>query len=76
MPPPLRSTSPGMTRLNPRDDDEEMRRVSRYMRMVRAKGLNNEIGVRMIGYDAMRVASSVLRGFLQSQVVQTSAGVG
>ena len=36
------------------------------MRSVRTKGLNNEIRVRMIAYNAMRVASSLLRGFLQS----------
>ena len=35
---------------------------------VRARGQNNEIRVRMIAYNAMRVASSlILRGFLQSQ---------
>ena len=37
------------------------------MRSVRAKGLNNEIRVRMIAYNAMRVASSIVRGFLQSR---------
>jgi hypothetical protein len=38
------------------------------MRSVRVKGLNNEIRLRMIAYNAMRVASSfVLRGFLQSR---------
>ena len=37
------------------------------MRSVRTKGLNNEIRFRMIAYNAMRVASSLLRGFLQSQ---------
>ena len=37
------------------------------MRSVRVKGLNNEIRLRMIAYNAMRVASSLLRGFLQSQ---------
>ena len=36
------------------------------MRSVRTKGLNNEIRFRMIAYNAMRVASSLLRGFLQS----------
>ena len=36
------------------------------MRSVRTKGLNNEIRVRMIAYNAMRVASSLVRGFLQS----------
>ena len=36
------------------------------MRSVRAKGVNNEIRVRMIAYNAMRVASSLVRGFLQS----------
>ncbi len=35
MPPPLRFTSVGMTRKNRKDDDGE-RRVSRYIRMVRA----------------------------------------
>jgi len=36
------------------------------MRSVRTKGLNNEIRVRMIAYNAMRLASLYLRGFLQS----------
>jgi transposase len=36
------------------------------MRSVRAKGANNEARVRLIAYNAMRVASSLLRGFLQS----------
>jgi hypothetical protein len=36
------------------------------MRSIRAKGVNNEIRLRMIAYNAMRVASSVVRGFLQS----------
>jgi hypothetical protein len=38
------------------------------MRSVRTKGVNNEIRVRMIAYNAMRMASSFLRGFLQSRV--------
>jgi hypothetical protein len=38
------------------------------MRSVRTKGVNNEIRVRMIAYNAMRVASSLLRGFLQSPI--------
>jgi phage-related protein len=38
------------------------------MRSVRAKGLNNEMRLRMIAYNAMRVASSYLRGFLQSRL--------
>ncbi|MDG6981623.1 MAG: transposase [Nitrososphaerota archaeon] len=38
------------------------------MRSVRTKGLNNEIRVRMIAYNAMRVASSLVRGFLQSRL--------
>jgi hypothetical protein len=39
------------------------------MRSVRVKGLNNEIRIRirMIAYNAMRVASSCVRGFLQSR---------
>ena len=37
------------------------------MRSVRTKGLNNEIRFRMIAYNAMRVASSFVGGFLQSQ---------
>jgi len=36
------------------------------MRSIRTRGLNNEIRVRMIAYNAMRVSSSLLRGFLQS----------
>ena len=36
------------------------------MRSVRTKGLNNEIRFRMIAYNAMRVASSFVGGFLQS----------
>jgi hypothetical protein len=40
------------------------------MRSVRVKGLNNEIRLRMIAYNAMRIisvaSSFVLRGFLQS----------
>jgi hypothetical protein len=35
------------------------------MRSVRVKGLNNEIRLRMIAYNAMRVASSCVRGFLE-----------
>ena len=36
------------------------------MRSVRAKGLNNEMRIRMIAYNAMRLAPSHPRGFLQS----------
>ncbi len=36
MSPPIRFTSVGMTRKNRKDDDRERRRLSRYIRMVRA----------------------------------------
>jgi transposase-like protein len=34
------------------------------------KGLNNEIRLRMIAYNAMRVASSCVRGSLQSRSIR------